>query len=140
MHLKVSSVFLTFVISVVAPLFCLQEVPYGTGSWDADLYGNHRAVIKINDKTDAVWLHVPWRRRDLNPEKKAAILIDGQTDKQVLNLCRININREFGDFLFQPTSSQGKYYLYYLPYQMEGRSNYPKVNYPEPRQTADIGL
>jgi hypothetical protein len=45
MHPKVSSVFLTFVISVVAPLFCLQEVPYGTGSWDADLYGNHRAVI-----------------------------------------------------------------------------------------------
>jgi len=139
MHLKKQSVFLTYLILVVAPLLCIQEVPYGIGSWDEDLYGNHRIVIQVNEKADAVWVHVPWRRRDVNPEKKAAILIDAQTEKQVLNLCRININREFGDFVFQPISSQGKYYLYYLPFQMEGRSNYPKVTYPEPEQTADLG-
>ena len=131
--------FLAFMILVAALLYCMQEVPYGTGSWDQDLYGNHRVVIQVNEKADAVWLHVPWRRRDVNPELKAAILIDGQTEKQVLNLCRININHEFGDFILQPTSGPGKYYLYYLPYQMEGRSNYPKVNYPEPEQTADLG-
>jgi hypothetical protein len=138
MHFKFHPAFLTFVILVVAPLFCMQEVPYGTGTWEEDLYGNHRVVIQVNEKADAVWLHVPWRRRDVNPENKAAILIDAQTEKQVLNLCRININREFSDFVLQPTSGPGKYYLYYLPYQMEGRSNYPKVTYPEPEQTADL--
>jgi hypothetical protein len=138
MYFKMHSAFLTFVILVVAPLFCIQEVPYGIGTWDEDLYGNHRVVIQVKEKADAVWLHIPWKRRDVNPEQKAAILIDGQTEKQVLNLCRININREFGDFVLQPTSGPGKYYLYYLPYQMEGRSNYPKVTYPGPEQTANL--
>lgn len=137
MHLKIQSVFLAFVIFVVPLLFGIQEVPYGTGSWDEELYGNHRVVIQINDNADAVWVHVPWRRRDKDPEQKSAILIDAQTGKQVLNLCRVSINREFGDFVLQPTSGPGKYYLYYLPNQMSGRSNYPTVTYPEPAQTAD---
>jgi hypothetical protein len=55
----------------------------------------------------------------------------------VLNLCRVNVNRAFGDFVFHPVSGPGKYYLYYLPYQMEGRSNYPTVTYTEPFPTAD---
>jgi hypothetical protein len=137
MHIKVNSILLTITFLIVAPVFRTQEVPYGTGSWDADLHGNHRAVIQVNENADAVWLHVPWRRRDADPEKKEAVLIDRQTDKQVLNLWRININREFGDFVFQPTSGPGKYYLYYLPNIREGRSNYPKVIYPEPEPTAD---
>jgi hypothetical protein len=138
MHLKKLPMFLAIVILVAAPLFCIQDIPYGTGTWDEELYGNHRVVIQVNEKADAVWVHVPWRRRDLNPEQKAAIMIDAQTGKQVLNICRIDINREFGDFILQPTSGPGKYYLYYLPNQMSGRSNYPTVTYPEPSQTADM--
>ena len=133
---KKNSAFLALVVLFVPPLFCFQDVPYGTGSWDEELYGNHRVVIRVNEKADAVWAHIPWRRRDRNPEKKAAVLVDSQTEKQVLNLCRIHISREFGDIVFQPTSGPGDYYLYYLPNQMEGRSNYPKVTYPEPEQTA----
>jgi hypothetical protein len=137
MRLKIATAYLAFAIFSVPLLFGRQDIPYGTGSWDADLYGNHRVVLQVSEKADAVWAHVLWRRRDANPEQKAAILIDAQTDKQVLNLCRININREFGDFVFQPTSGPGKYFLYYLPNKMEGRSNYPKVTYPEPEQTAN---
>jgi hypothetical protein len=137
MCLKKATVCSALFVLVVASLSSNQEVPYGTGSWDEDLYGNHRIVIQVNENTDAVWIHVPWRRRDTAPEKKAAILIDAQTEEQVLNLCRVNINRAFGDFVFQPTSGPGKYYLYYLPYQMEGRSNYPTVTYPEFTLTAD---
>jgi hypothetical protein len=123
---------------IVAPfVFGNQEVRYGTGSWDEDLYGNHRIVIRVNDNANAVWVHIPWRRRDKNPEKKAAILVDDQTKRQVLNLFRVDIQREFGDFIFQPASGPGKYFLYYLPNRMEGRSNYPKVTYPEPVQSAD---
>ena len=134
---KIQPFLLVLLILVASPLFCIQEVPYGTGSWDEELYGNHRVLIQVNDKADAVWVHVPWRRRDGAPENKAAIMIDAQTGEQVLNLCRVNIDREFGDFILQPTSGPGKYYLYYLPNQMSGRSNYPTVTYPEPLQTAD---
>ena len=137
MNSQARSFFLASAIIVIPLLLGVQYIPYGTGFWDENLYGNHRAVIQVSEKADAVWVHIPWRRRDANPEQKAAILIDAQTEKQVLNLCRININREFGDFVFQPTSGAGKYFLYYLPNQMEGRSNYPKVTYPEPEQTAD---
>jgi len=125
---------------VVTPLFCIQEVPYGIGDWDEDLYGNHRILIRFSPEViekDAVWIHIPWRRKDLHPEKKSVILVDAQTDQQIMNLCRIEINREFGDFIFQPKSIPGDYFLYYLPNIMTGRSNYPKVTYPEPRQTAD---
>ena len=137
MHLKIHSAFLLFVTLFVPFLFGIQEVPYGFGTWDEDLFGNHRIVIRVNEGADAVRALIPWRRRDRNPEKKAVILIDGRTGEQVLNLHRVDINREFGDLIFQPVSGPGTYYLYYLPYQMEGRSNYPKVTYPEPEHTAD---
>lgn len=120
-------------------LFGAQKARYGIGSWDENLYGNHRVVIQVEeDEADAVWIRIPWRRRDQEPEKKAAVLIDGLNGRQVLNLCRVHIDQESGDFVFQPTSGSGLYYLYYLPNRMEGRSNYPKVTYPEPDQTADL--
>jgi hypothetical protein len=109
-------------------LFCLQEVPYGVGDWDEGLYGNHRVVIRLSPEAvekDAVWIHIPWRRRDLHPEQKSVILIDAQTGQQIMNLCRVEINRESGDFVFQPKSVPGDYFLYYLPNRMIGRSNYP---------------
>ncbi len=139
MQKKLAAVFVGLVFVSVIPLICFQDVPYGTGSWDEDLYGNHRAVIRVDAEADAVWIRIPWRRRDVNPDRKAAIMIDARTEQQVLNLCRVEINREIGEFVFQPTSGPGNYYLYYLPNRMEGRSNYPKVTYPEPEQTAEAG-
>ena len=35
---------------------------YGTGTWDAATLGNHRVVLKVGEKADAVWAHIPWRR------------------------------------------------------------------------------
>jgi hypothetical protein len=127
---------------VITPLLHLQEVPYGVGDWDEDQYGNHRVVIHLSAGAigeDAVWVHIPWRRRDLHPEEKAVILIDARTGQRILNLQRIEINREFGDLVFQSKSGSGDYFLYYLPNIMTGRSNYPTVIYPEPQQTADPG-
>ncbi|MDH5714485.1 MAG: DUF6067 family protein [Candidatus Aminicenantes bacterium] len=113
-----------------------EEVPYGTGTWDADLFGNHRAVVQVSKSADAVWVHIPWRRRDYNPEKKDIIIIDAKTNRRINNVCRVEINREFGDLVFQPQTVPGKYYVYYLLYEVSGRSNYPTVTYPEPEQTA----
>ncbi len=119
------------------PHLLAEEIPYGTGTWDSDSFGNHRAVVRVNQQGDAVWVRVQWRRRDADPEKKNIIIIDTQTGTRIKNLCRVDINREFGDLVFQPVTVPGDYYVYYLPHVMVGRSNYPTVIYPKPEQTAE---
>ncbi|MGD8535353.1 MAG: DUF6067 family protein, partial [Candidatus Aminicenantes bacterium] len=114
-----------------------EEIPYGTGSWDSDSLGNHRVVLRVNKKADAVWAHIQWRRRDTDPERKNVILIDAKIGSRVRNVCRVEINREFGDLIFQPQTVPGEYYVYYMPFVMSGRSNYPTVTYPEPEKTAE---
>ncbi|MGB2763404.1 MAG: glycoside hydrolase domain-containing protein, partial [Candidatus Aminicenantaceae bacterium] len=130
-----SAILVSVIFSSVYSVYA-KEIPYGTGSWQSDSFGNHRAVIRVSEKADAVWIHIPWRRRDHNPEKKNIIIIEAKTGAHVKNISRIKINREFGDLVFQPLSVPGEYYVYYMPYIMSGR-NYPKVNYQEHASTAD---
>ena len=137
LHKRVITLFLLIFLASISLIFA-EDIPYGTGLWDAGSYGNHRVVIRIQKKTDAVWVHIPWRRRDYNPEKKNVIIVDAKTGDTVKNVCRIEINREFGDLVFQPKTVPGEYYVYYLPFEMKGRSNYPSVTYPEPGQTAEL--
>jgi hypothetical protein len=111
-------------------------IPYTTGTWDSDTLGNHRAVLEVSAAADAVRARIPWRRRDDAPEKKNLIVMDAQSGARVANVVRVAVTREMGDLVFQPTSGRGRYYVYYLPYLGSGRSNYPKVVYPEPEQTA----
>jgi hypothetical protein len=114
-----------------------EEVPYSLGQWNEDALGNHRAVVHVASPADAVRVRIPWRRRDVFPEKKNIIIVDATTGKKVSNLLRLDINREFGDIVFQPLTVPGDYYVYYLVSKMEGRSNYPTVTYPEPEQTSE---
>lgn len=114
-----------------------QEVKYGTGTWDADSLGNHRVVVQVAEKSEAIQLNIPWRRRDLNPEDKNIIIIDAATGKMVKNICPIDINRESGDLVFEPETGPGEYYIYYMPYIMSGSKNYPTVNYQKPENLAN---
>ena len=114
-----------------------QQVRYGTGTWEAESLGNHRAVVRVDAKADAVWVHVPWRRRDAQPEKKEVLIVDAATGAVLKNVVRLAVNREFGDLIFQPATTPGDYFVYYLPYQTKGRSNYPSVVYPEPSAEAE---
>lgn len=109
---------------------------YGTGSWEPDTLGNHRIVLYTAGNEDAVRAEITWRRRDKEPGKKMMILINASTGEQVQNLVRFKINREYAKIVFQPQGGAGEYYLYYLPYSIQGR-NYPKVNYPEHTDRAD---
>jgi hypothetical protein len=117
--------------------FSQAELPYGRGNWDAGLYGNHRVVIRVPGRAGAVWVHIPWRRRDLDPEKKKVIFVDAKTGQEIRNVCPVAVNREAGDFVFEPATAPGDYYIYYLPTITKGRSNYPTVVYPEPVLEAD---
>lgn len=105
-------------------------------TWDPDRFGNYRAVVRVTAAADAVRVHIPWRRRDEAPEKKSLIVIDARSGNEIKNVSLIEINREFGDIAFEPASGPGTYYIYYLPYVVGGRTNYPQITYPGPRSQA----
>jgi tetratricopeptide (TPR) repeat protein len=114
------------------------DVPYGIGAWDADTYGNHRAIVRVSAAAPAVRVHIPWRRWDAHPEQRNVLVVRAATDERVLNVVRLAVTREAGDLVFEAPAA-GDYFVYYLPYTGGGRANYPKVTYPEPEATADAG-
>jgi hypothetical protein len=129
---------LLLVLPLCSTSAAAQEVRYGTGTWTPDSLGNHRVVLRVDGDADAVAVHIPWRRRDADPDRRETIIVDGRTGARVANVARIEVTRAYGDFAFQPVSGAGQYYAYYLPYIMEGRANYPTVTYPEPVATASM--
>ena len=115
---------------IVASSFAADEIKYGIGSWDPDTLGNHRALINVTHKSDAVWVHIPWRRRDFNPDKKRLIIVDAKTGTRLKYILAADIRREFGDIVFQPATVPGDYYVYYLPYERAvSWGSYPDYNY-----------
>ncbi len=118
-----------------------REIPYGTGNWSADAFdplGNHRAVVRVASRADAVLVRIFWRRHDVDPEKKNIVLLHAATKAELKNVVRLDINREFGELVFQPQYGPGEYLVYYLPTDGPGRSkNYPVITYPPPVLTAD---
>ncbi|NNG17158.1 MAG: hypothetical protein HKM89_11825 [Gemmatimonadales bacterium] len=133
---RLSQILLFVLVAVTFPLS--SQIPaFGTGSWEPDSFGNHRAVVHVPEDVDAVWVRIDWRRRDLEPEKKDIIIVDSESGARIRNIARITINREYGDLVFQPVTTPGDYYVYYLPYVGNVRSNYPKITYREPESLAD---
>ena len=109
---------------------------YGTGAWEADSLGNHRAVVHVDKPADAVFAQIPWRRRDKTPQDVNLVVISAATNQRVTNVRRITDSRELGELVFQATTA-GDYYVYYLPYTGTFKSNYPKITYRAPQLTAD---
>ena len=52
-------------------------------------------------------------------------------------MLRVDINREFGDVIFEPISGPGEYHVSYMPYVLGGRANYPTMEYLLPNPTAE---
>ncbi|MGQ9737475.1 MAG: glycoside hydrolase domain-containing protein [Armatimonadota bacterium] len=119
-----------------------QEVPYEVASWQEEGRGNHRVIVEVAQSADAVRVRIPWRRRDPFPERKAILVFDSATGKQVANVAPIAISQEYGEIVFQPATVPGRYEVYYLPYDpphwvwdMWGEST--KGKYFVPKPTAD---
>ena len=95
----------------------LAEVPYGVPAkaW-RESFGKHRARVYVEAKAQAVRVRIPWRRRDHDAEKKRIIIVDATTNKRVDNMFRVNVNREFGDLVFEPATAPGEYHVYCMPY------------------------
>jgi hypothetical protein len=75
----------------------------------------------------------------VNPERKRIIVQDSVTGARVRNVVVRSVTREAGDIVFEPVSGKGTYFIYYLPYRNEGRSNYPRGVYWRPDTTAESG-
>ena len=104
--------------------------------WDVETLGNHRAVLVVPESPgDIVHVVVPWRRRDADPAARHVIITNAAL-VPIANVRRGAVSREQGEFWFEPTQGAGRYYLYYLPWESAGRSNYPRVNYPPPKDSA----
>jgi len=112
-----------------------QDVKYTVYDWGKPLdgLGYHRAIVRVPEDAgksveyigryeqrapdaNAVWAHIPWRRRDANPEQKAIFIHDSKTGKRIENFEIINLNREYLDVVFEPLTVPGDYEIYYLPY------------------------
>lgn len=116
-----------------------QTIPYTSGNngWKEDSLGTHRAVVQFTGEGNIARVIIPWRRNDVFPEKKRIIVQDAKTGSKILNIRTGIIDNEKGEVWFEPASGKGLYYIYYMPYKNEGRSNYPKGVYLPVENTAN---
>ena len=128
--------YLSVALPAAGPL-CAEPVKYATGNWSPDQWGNHRARISVAGPADAVWVRMPWRRRDDRPERKEIIVVDAATGKRVANVLRVDVRGSYGDLLFQPAAAPGEYYVYFMPFRTTGSWYFPTTKYLEPTDTAD---
>jgi hypothetical protein len=67
--------------------FAPDGIPFvvADSTWDPDGFGNHRAVVSVDDSVEAVKVVLPWRRPDMRPETKRVFVTaaSGQTVKDV---------------------------------------------------------
>ena len=114
-----------------------EQVKYGTGSWSPVELGNHRAVVEVAEPADAVRVHIPWRRRDREPQREEIVVLEAAGGKRLRNVLPVTVNREFGDLIFQAEAA-GRYEVYFMPYSAERRTGPPyPVRYHGRRPTAE---
>ena len=128
---------LLFAILLFTGNICFaQQIKYtvGNNEWDADSLGNQRVVLSIPRSAIFVTAQIDWRRSDQHPEQKQIFVVDATTNKRILNVSA-SVTRESCFLTFEPTASR-RYYVYYAPYKIDRKSNYPNVKYYKPEQTA----
>jgi len=113
--------------SETAYLYSIPETP-----WSESL-GNHRAVLQVNEPADAVELNITWRRHDRNPEERKFIIIHESGDT-IKNIHRILVNNEYCQLVFGPAQKSGKYFFYYLPYEVQEEYGFYNKNYLKPEK------
>lgn len=127
-------VFFTFLLCFGINTFSAQ-IRYTVSEklWNESL-GNHRAVIKVSKKADAVYLDLIWRRHDRWPQQKRFIIINAASGDTIKNIHRLQTDNEKCRLIFGPVENTGIYYFYYLPYEVqEEYGNYNKKYLsPEP--------
>lgn len=117
-----------------------QQIKYisKNNDWDADSLGNHRVVLTLQKaNTDVAKAVINWRRNDMHPELKQLFVVDSTTSKRIMNVQVAANTRETGVLYFEPVKGDNKYFVYYMPYFVDRKSNYPNVKYLKASETAD---
>jgi hypothetical protein len=117
-----------------------QEIKYtsANNNWNSDSLGNHRAIVSFRGSGNVARVIIPWRRRDVDPWNKRVFVVDASNNSKVENVRPGISNNEKIELWFEPTTGKGDYYVYYMPYKNEGRSNYPKGTYLAPELAGTI--
>lgn len=114
--------------------FAPDGIPFvvADSMWQADMYGNHRAVVEVAGVKEqkSVQVHLPWRRPDLRPETKKIIVVDAKTGQEIKNIWVDDFSAESANIIFEPVSGNGIYYIYYLPYRF--RKGWDDARYGKP--------
>ncbi|MCC6442851.1 MAG: hypothetical protein IT210_05265 [Armatimonadetes bacterium] len=127
---------LSMLLGMALSLGAAETVPYGIDQWP-EAYGNHRARIRVAAQADAIYVRLPWRRRDTEPEKKNIVVVDAATGHEIKNLVRLSVAPERGELVFQPQTAPGEYYVYYMPYALSGWTYMPSLSYGAVQSSAD---
>jgi hypothetical protein len=131
-----AAVAILLAVTCAGRAFALDEASYGVAKepWEAGL-GNHRAVVHVEQKADAVVTKIPWRRRDHDPERKQILVVDAASGQGITNVARLHVDRFEGTLAFQPQTAPGDYFVYYLPFiPQPGWGSYEK-DYVRPQET-----
>ncbi|MGN7783055.1 glycoside hydrolase domain-containing protein [Niabella sp. 22666] len=120
-----------------------QSLKYisGNNTWNADSLGNHRFIVKLSREQflkngRVAHVTIPWRRHDDDVAQKRVIMVSENGTQPIDNIKVIIADNEQASILFEPLAGAGNYFVYYMPYRNEGRSNYPKGVYLKQAETA----
>lgn len=94
------------------------EVEYGTAYWSEQMdRGSQRAIVEVTKPATAVVVNIPWRRNDIDPQKKGILVFDSRTGKEIEDVRVISVTGETGTIAFAPTKGPGRYEIYFMPYK-----------------------
>ncbi len=117
----------------------MNAAEYGIASWDAEKWGNHRALVEVTGTEKKVKVQIPWRRCDRNAEKKGVFVRYSDKDLEVPRVYIHQISREVCELAFDTAGGPGLYEIYYMRYGGTTRAPYPVIAYhaqpldPDPR-------
>ena len=117
----------TLIILLLCTTIWAKEINYSVvkDPW-AEWLGNHRAVLQVDSPAEAVELNILWRRHDKDPHLRRFIIVHENGDT-IQHIRREQIDNERCHLIFGPVNDAGKYYFYYLPYEVqEGHGFYNK--------------
>lgn len=123
---------LLLLLIMPAAFVSAQTIAYTScpGCWNPDSLGNHRAVVRFDGPGNTAHAYMVWRLPLAGAFNHRIIVQDAKTGKRI-DATPGALTRESGEIFFAAAAKE-RYYVYYLPYKNEGKSNYPKGVYLRP--------
>jgi hypothetical protein len=100
-------------------------------------FGSQRADIEISKPSEIAELNLMWRRHDRRQEQRRFLIIHAATGDTVRNIKRLLVNSDECRILFGPIEKPGKYYFYYLPFEIQDGWGYYGRSYLKPETAPD---